>query len=155
MSPYIRKWHSFLCAPGHDPFPSALSYSSAPLVIIIVERLLTSTSNDGGVEFTLLGGTVPGVLAEADGDPSSGFTARDEYVTDPSELGPLLDGEYYTLAPDTWGSDNIHNTADGDPATVDQFVKDLDIVLNSNNSVSLYVRPEIAYHSPYANTKLR
>ncbi|KAK7735603.1 hypothetical protein SLS53_007517 [Cytospora paraplurivora] len=111
-------------------------------------------TNDGGVKFTLLGGTVPGVLAEVDGDPASGFTARDEYVTDPLELGPLLDGEYYTLAPDTWGSDSIHNTAEGHPATVNQFVEDLDIVLDSNNSISLYVRPELAYLSPYANAKL-
>lgn len=103
-------------------------------------HLYTLTSNDGGVEFTLVGGTVPEVLAEADGDPSSGFTARNEYVTDPSELGPLLDGEYYTFSPDTWGSGNTHNMADGDPSTVAQFIRDLDYVLGSNSSISLYVR---------------
>lgn len=80
------------------------------------------------------------MLAEVDGDPSSGFTARDEYVKDPSKLGPLLDGEYYTYAPDTWGSDSSHNIADGNPSTVEQFVEDLDFVLGSNNSISLYVR---------------
>lgn len=96
-------------------------------------------TNDGGVEFTLIGGTVPDVLAEIDGDPSSGFRARNEYITDPSKLGPLLDGEYYTLAPDTWGSSNTHNTVDGNPSTVDQFVKDLSYVLGSNNSISLYM----------------
>lgn len=79
------------------------------------------------------------MLAEIDGDPSSGFTARDQYITEPSETGPLLDGEYYTLAPDIWGSSNIHNTPEGHPSTVAQFVKDLDYVLGSNNSISLYV----------------
>ncbi|KAF3766743.1 family 35 glycoside hydrolase [Cryphonectria parasitica EP155] len=105
-------------------------------------------TNDGGTNWTLAGGEVPGALAETDGDPSSGFAARDEYVTDPSELGPLLDGEYYTYAPDTWGSDNPHSTTVGDPSEVAQFVelttahgrhKDLDYVLGANNSISLYM----------------
>lgn len=98
------------------------------------------SSNDGTVEWTLAGGQVPGVLAETDGDPTSGFAARDEYITDPTELGPLLDGEYYTYAPDTWGSGNAHNTVDGNPSQVAQFVKDLNYVLGANNSISLYVR---------------
>lgn len=77
------------------------------------------------------------VLAAIDGDPSSGFAARDKYITDPSKLGPLLDGEYYTLAPDVWGSENPHNVAkDGD---ITRFVDDLDWVLGANNSISLYV----------------
>ncbi|KAI1207280.1 glycoside hydrolase family 35 protein [Annulohypoxylon truncatum] len=96
-------------------------------------------TNDGGVDWTLAGGEVPGVLAEIDGDPRSGFAARDLYITDPSELGPLLDGEYYTLAPDTWGSANAHNTAAGNAAQVQQFVSDLDLVLGANNSISLYM----------------
>lgn len=87
----------------------------------------------------MAGGTVPQVLAEVDGDPSSAFKSRDEYVTDPSMLGPLLDGEYYTFAPDTWGSDSSHNIADGDSTTVGQFVQDLDFVLGNNHSISLYV----------------
>lgn len=78
------------------------------------------------------------MLAEIDGDPVSGFAARDTYITDPSKLGPLLDGEYYTLAPDTWGSESPHNIAkDSDIA---RFVQDLDWVLGANNSISLYVR---------------
>lgn len=78
------------------------------------------------------------VLAAIDGDPVSGFAARDEFITDTSKLGPLLDGEYYTLAPDIWGSDNSHNIAkDSDVA---RFVQDLDWVLGANNSISLYVR---------------
>lgn len=96
-------------------------------------------SNDGTVEWTLAGGSVPGVLAETDGDPTSGFAARDEYITDSSMLGPLLDGEYYTFAPDTWGSKNAHNTVGGNPSQVAQFVSDLNFVLAANNSISLYV----------------
>lgn len=96
-------------------------------------------TNDGGVDWTLRGGEVPGVLAEIDGDPRSGFAARDRYITDPTELGPLLDGEYYTFAPDFWGSGNPHNTAVGRPSQVQQFVSDLDYVLGANNSISLYM----------------
>ncbi|KAI0008119.1 family 35 glycoside hydrolase [Xylariaceae sp. FL0662B] len=96
-------------------------------------------TNDGGVDWTLKGGEVPGVLAEIDGDPWSGFAARDQYITDPSELGPLLNGEYYTLAPDFWGSENPHNTSVGRPSQIEQFVKDLDYVLGANNSISLYM----------------
>ncbi|KAI1372946.1 glycoside hydrolase family 35 protein [Hypoxylon crocopeplum] len=96
-------------------------------------------TNDGGVDWTLRGGEVPGVLAEIDGDPRSGFAARDRYITDPSELGPLLDGEYYTFAPDFWGSANPHNTAVGRPSQIQQFVSDLDYVLAANNSISLYM----------------
>ncbi|KAI1201007.1 family 35 glycoside hydrolase [Nemania serpens] len=96
-------------------------------------------TNDGGVDWTLAGGEVPGVLAEIDGDPWSGFAAREKYITRESELGPLMDGEYYTLAPDFWGADNVHNTTVGRPGQIAQFVADLDYVLGANNSISLYM----------------
>ncbi|KAI1110543.1 family 35 glycoside hydrolase [Nemania sp. NC0429] len=96
-------------------------------------------TNDGGVDWTLAGGEVPGVLAEIDGDPRSGFAAREKYITRENELGPLMDGEYYTLAPDFWGADNVHNTTVGRPGQITQFVDDLDYVLGANNSISLYM----------------
>lgn len=96
-------------------------------------------TNDGGVDWTLAGGEVPGVLAEIDGDPWSGFAAREEYITRESELGPLVDGEYYTLAPDFWGAENAHNTTVGRPGQIAQFMADLDYVLGANNSISLYM----------------
>ncbi|KAI1805184.1 glycoside hydrolase family 35 protein [Daldinia bambusicola] len=96
-------------------------------------------TNDGGVEWTLRGGEVPGVLAEIDGDPRSGFAARDRYIREPGELGPLLDGEYYTTGPDFWGSGSPHNTGAGDPAQIQRYVDDLDFVLGANNSISLYM----------------
>ncbi|PSN65092.1 family 35 glycoside hydrolase [Corynespora cassiicola Philippines] len=97
-------------------------------------------TNDGGVDWTLEGGSVPGVLAEIDGDPWSGFAALRKYITDPSQQGPLLDGEYYTWAPDQWGAYNTHNTSEGRPEVVQQFIKDLDYVLgNESASISLYM----------------
>ncbi|KAK6951370.1 hypothetical protein Daesc_007904 [Daldinia eschscholtzii] len=96
-------------------------------------------TNDGGVDWTLRGGEIPGVLAAIDGDPRSGFAARDRYISDPSELGPLLDGEYYTSGPDFWGSENPHNTAVGNPSQIRRYVEDLDFVLGANNSISLYM----------------
>ncbi|KAJ9224600.1 CAZyme family GH35 [Paecilomyces variotii] len=97
-------------------------------------------TNDGGVQLDLEGGNVPDVLAEIDGDPASGFEARDTYISDRSELGPLLDGEYYTLAPDQWGSNATHNDPEeGDQNNIEGFVKDLDFILGGNNSISLYM----------------
>ncbi|OAA66820.1 Glycoside hydrolase, family 35 [Niveomyces insectorum RCEF 264] len=100
-------------------------------------------TNDGGVDWTLAGGSVPGVLAAVDGDPQGGFAARRRYVTDPSMLGPLLDGEYYTLAPDIWGASaatNRHNAAaEPGSAQAAQFVRDIEGVLRANNSISLYM----------------
>ncbi|CAK7206630.1 hypothetical protein SEUCBS139899_009430 [Sporothrix eucalyptigena] len=94
-------------------------------------------TNDGGVDWTLAGGSVPGVLAATDGDPRGGFNARRLYVTDRSMQGPLLDGEYYTLAPDFWGTTQPHNVpTDGQTAT---FLRDLDYVLSGGNSISLYM----------------
>ena len=49
-------------------------------------------TNDGAVDWTLEGGSVPGVLAEIDGDPRVGFSALRQYITDTSMKGSLLDG---------------------------------------------------------------
>ncbi|KAI9685469.1 MAG: hypothetical protein M1820_010799 [Bogoriella megaspora] len=104
------------------------------------DRDIVLYTNDGGVDWTLEGGEVRGALAEIDGDPSSGFNSRRLYITDPTELGPLLDGEYYTWAPDQWGESNPHNTTVGRPEVVAQFEKDLDYVLgNQSASISLYM----------------
>ncbi|KAI2639167.1 glycoside hydrolase family 35 protein [Hypomontagnella submonticulosa] len=114
-------------------------YTQALRDILLANFEVPLYTNDGGVDWTLKGGEVPGVLAAIDGDPRSGFAARDRYISDPSELGPLLDGEYYTTGPDFWGSGNTHNTAEGRPSLVQQFVSDLDFVLGNNNSISLYM----------------
>ena len=94
-------------------------------------------TNDGGVNWILEGGEVLGALAEVDGDPRGGFEARNLYIKNPSELGPLLDGEYYTLAPDNWGSNSSHQAPN--QATIDGFISDIDFVLGGNNSISLYM----------------
>lgn len=96
-------------------------------------------TNDGGVDWTLEGGAVPGVLAAIDGDPVSGFAARDRYITAPSMLGPLLDGEYYSTWADFWDADGKHQSAVGDAEKTAKLVADLDFVLSANNSISLYM----------------
>lgn len=71
-------------------------------------------TNDGGVDWTLEGGAIPHVLAEVDGG-SWALAARDKYVTEPSELGPLLDGgkhhprEIKFLSISNAGFDNMQN----------------------------------------------
>ncbi|KAI0146921.1 glycoside hydrolase family 35 protein [Xylariaceae sp. FL1272] len=113
------------------------NYTAALRDILKEEFEVPLYTNDGTVEWTLSGGSVPGVLAEIDGDPRSGFAARDLYITDESKLGPLLDGEYYTNAPDIWGSGNTHPVVSED--TIARFQSDLEFVLQANNSISLYM----------------
>lgn len=96
-------------------------------------------TNDGGGESYLAGGQLQGVLAEIDGDPKTGFAARDKYVTDPSSLGPLLDGEYYVTWLDSWASNYSHQTDSGDNTAMQQVLNDLDWILSSKNSFSLYM----------------
>ena len=60
-------------------------------------------TNDGAVDWTLEGGSVPGVLAEIDGDPRVGFSALHQYITNASMKGSLLDSECCTYEFDTWG----------------------------------------------------
>ncbi|CAG8983905.1 hypothetical protein HYALB_00005545 [Hymenoscyphus albidus] len=94
-------------------------------------------TNDGSEDWTLEGGSVPGVLAEIDGGVM-GFDALERYITDPSQKGPLLDGEYYTFTADIWGPSNPHNSPGS--GTIAGFVSDLDYVLgNKSVSISLYM----------------
>ncbi|CAG8960583.1 hypothetical protein HYFRA_00013406 [Hymenoscyphus fraxineus] len=94
-------------------------------------------TNDGSEDWTLEGGSVPGVLAEIDGGVM-GFDALERYITDPSQKGPLLDGEYYTFTADIWGPSNPHNSPGSE--TIAGYVSDLDYVLgNKSASISLYM----------------
>ena len=90
-------------------------------------------TNDGTEKWTLEGGSVPGVLAEVDGDPRAGFAALRKYITDPSMKGPLLDGEYYTWTFDSWGYNRSTPSIQG-------FVNDVEYVLgNESAGISLYM----------------
>ncbi|CEJ88203.1 hypothetical protein VHEMI04642 [[Torrubiella] hemipterigena] len=94
-------------------------------------------TNDGGGKSYLDGGSLHDVLAETDGDAQRGFAARDKYVTDPTMLGPQLDGEYYTTWLDVWGSNYTHRQMDA--AALKKASSDLDWVLSGKNSFSLYM----------------
>ncbi|KAL1971187.1 hypothetical protein VTN77DRAFT_139 [Rasamsonia byssochlamydoides] len=96
-------------------------------------------TNDGGTQADLDGGQIAGVLAEIDGDPQTGFAARNEYVTNPSSLGPLLDGEYYVTWFDYWAANSSYQTTVGNPSAVQQILDDIDWVLSNNDSISLYM----------------
>lgn len=96
-------------------------------------------TNDGGGKSYLDGGTLHGVLAETDGGPKEGFAARDQYVTDPTMLGPQLDGEYYTTWIDGWGSNYTHQISSGDEGAMNQITSDLDWIMAGKNSFSLYM----------------
>ena len=97
-------------------------------------------TNDGGVDWTLEGGSVPGVLAAVDGEPAAGFAARRMYVTDPTRLGPLVDGEYYTLAADVWGSSQAHQSTINSPETVEKIISAVQYILGQRSaSMNLYM----------------
>ncbi|KAI0127262.1 putative beta-calactosidase [Xylariales sp. AK1849] len=115
------------------------NYTAALRDILLGSFEVPLYTNDGGVDWTLEGGEVPFVLAEVDGG-SWALPARDKYVTDPTELGPLMDGEYYTWAPDQWGSYNSHNTTFGDIDDVSGIVSDIAYHLgNASASISFYM----------------
>jgi hypothetical protein len=115
------------------------NYTAALRDILLDNYDVPLYTNDGSEDWTLFDGSVPGVLAEIDGGPTYGFPARDLYITDPDQLGPLLDGEYYTLAPDNWGANVAHQTTVGNPDLVEGFESDMNFVLNASNSISLYM----------------
>ncbi|KAJ6008189.1 hypothetical protein N7540_012165 [Penicillium herquei] len=96
-------------------------------------------TNDGGSQSALEGGQIAGALAETDGSPQTGFAARDEYVTDPSSLGPQLDGEYYITWLDQWASNNTFETDEGDASAIESATSDLAWILNHNASFSIYM----------------
>ncbi|KAJ3497436.1 hypothetical protein NLG97_g1904 [Lecanicillium saksenae] len=96
-------------------------------------------TNDGGGQSYLEGGQLHGVLAVIDGDSKTGFAARDKYVTDPTSLGPQLNGEYYITWIDQWGSDYPHQQISGSQASIDKAVEDLDWTLAGNYSFSIYM----------------
>ncbi|CAI7567108.1 unnamed protein product [Penicillium pancosmium] len=77
-------------------------------------------TNDGGEESMIKGGQISGVLAESDGDPKTGFAARDKYVTDPTSFGPQLD--------------DVGNTK-----SIQAVQSDLDWILKQNASFSIYM----------------
>ncbi|TQV98418.1 beta-calactosidase [Cordyceps javanica] len=96
-------------------------------------------TNDGGGKSYLEGGQFHGVLAVIDGDSQSGFAARDKYVTDPTSLGPQLNGEYYITWIDQWGSDYAHQQISGSQTGIAKAVGDLDWTLAGNYSFSIYM----------------
>ncbi|KAJ6781473.1 hypothetical protein PWT90_02677 [Aphanocladium album] len=96
-------------------------------------------TNDGGGKSYLEGGQLHGVLAVIDGDSKTGFAARDKYVTDPTSLGPQLNGEYYITWIDQWGSDYAHQQISGSQADIGKAVEDLDWTLAGNYSFSIYM----------------
>lgn len=96
-------------------------------------------TNDGGQQSMLEGGQIPGVLAESDGDPYTGFAGRDKYVTDPTSLGPQLNGEYYVTWLDQWASDYTFRTFSGDEEAIKTVVKDLNWMLAQNGSFNIFM----------------
>lgn len=97
-------------------------------------------TNDGGSQSMLEGGQIPGALAETDGNsPQGGFAARDKYVTEPSSLGPQLDGEYYITWLDQWGSERPYQTDVGNAVQTKKIQSDLEWILAHNGSFSIYM----------------
>lgn len=68
-----------------------------------------------------------------------GFSARNKYVTEPSSLGPQLDGEYYVTWLDQWASNNTHQTDEGNSQDIQKVQSDLQWILNNNGSFSIYM----------------
>lgn len=96
-------------------------------------------TNDGGTQEMLEGGQIPGALAITDGDPKTGFATQDKYVSEPSSMGPHMDGEYYITWMDQWNSGNNHSSNSGDPAAIKKNQDDITWILKSNGSFAIYM----------------
>jgi hypothetical protein len=90
-------------------------------------------TNDGNSASALQGGSLPGALCVVDGtDPQSGFPLRNQAITTQSELGPLMDGEYWVTWFDAWGSKNGH-------AGYNYGAGTLEWILSGGNHFSIYM----------------
>ncbi|KAJ5812920.1 Glycoside hydrolase family 35 [Penicillium robsamsonii] len=121
------------------------SYGSDHVYLNALKDIFTAAfdvpfyTNDGGTEAMLKGGQISGVLAETDGDVYEGFAARDKYVTDPTSLGPQLDGEYYITWLDQWASNYVHKSNVGNKEAIDKITTDVKWLLNNNGSFNLFM----------------
>ncbi|KAJ5952733.1 uncharacterized protein N7479_011146 [Penicillium vulpinum] len=121
------------------------SYGSDKVYLNALKDIFTAAfdvpfyTTDGGSESMLKGGQISGVLAETDGDIYSGFAARDKYVTDPTSLGPQIDGEYYVTWLDLWGSNRGHSSVSGNEASIATIQKDIDWLLHNNGSFNIFM----------------
>ena len=97
-------------------------------------------TNDGSSSSAIKNGQVPGALSVIDGtDTKSGFTLRDQTVTDQSSLGPLMNGEYWIRWFDAWGSHNSHSTYDGDTNGQSGRASEIDWILSNGHHFSIYM----------------
>ncbi|KAI5310468.1 hypothetical protein KEM55_006726 [Ascosphaera atra] len=97
------------------------------------------STDSGHHESAVKGGQLHNVLSEVDGsDPHVSFENRDKYVTDPTSLGPLLEGEYYTTW-FTWSGSNATRRHYDTPSTMKTVTDNIDWILSNNNSFSLYM----------------
>lgn len=97
-------------------------------------------TNDGPSKEMLEGGQIPGALAITDGsNPKEGMAAQEKYVTEPSSMGPYMDGEYYITWLDHWSTEESHNTNSGDSAAIKKNQEDIKWILNNNGSFAIYM----------------
>ena len=115
------------------------AYLSALATMLRANFDLFLYTNDGGEVSALRSGHLHGVLSETDGAPKTGFAARDQAISDPTCLGPQLDGEYYITTATRWGSNSTYTTASGDSSATRKILSDLNWVLTGNNSFGIYM----------------
>ncbi|KAH7304244.1 glycosyl hydrolases family 35-domain-containing protein [Stachybotrys elegans] len=97
-------------------------------------------TNDGAQAGALRSGQVPGALSVVDGtDSRTGFSLRDQVITDQSSLGPLMNGEYWIRWFDTWGPRNGHSTYDGDTNGMNGRASELEWILSGGNHFSIFM----------------
>ncbi|KAH6627713.1 glycosyl hydrolases family 35-domain-containing protein [Chaetomium tenue] len=88
-------------------------------------------TNDGAS--ALKSGYLPGALSVVDGSgPKNGIPERDKAITDPTSLGPLMDGEVWITWFDTWGPKSGH-------AGAADASGDIDWMLSQGYHFSIYM----------------
>ncbi|PCG98823.1 Glycoside hydrolase, family 35 [Penicillium occitanis (nom. inval.)] len=129
----------------YGQYGSDHAYTAALSALIAKHFNLLQYTNDGGSQTQFPNGPVHGVLAEIDGDPYQGFATRKNNISDPTEMGPNLDGEYYFNQKElakwltTWGSNSLYPTVSGIGYNNSAIVAGASWILNQASSFSLYM----------------
>jgi hypothetical protein len=114
------------------------SYTQALADIFAGAFGITLYTNDGEYQQDIVGGQIPGILAETDGTPQLGYTSRNQYAL-ASSMGPYLDGEYYITWLDFWAGNYTYETDVGDTSSIAMIVSDLSWTLANGSSFSIYM----------------
>jgi hypothetical protein len=161
--PFLKATNTYLAKVGEQLRPLLLS-NGGPILMVQIEneygwaggdhtytskladilknafpntKLYTNDANNAGA---LKNGQVPGALAVFDGtDMKGGVNTLRSTITDPTSIGPAMNGEYWVRWFDNWGPKNGHSTYDRDTNGMQGRANDLDWMLSNSHHFSIFM----------------